>query len=62
MTPEEKREKYSGVKVTLDGQAAEIIGYRHKFAAVATLPTGAAYQWTWDAVELVVSKGGDFRS
>jgi len=62
LTYEEKITKFQEVKVTLDGKPAQIMGYRNKFATVATMPQGPSFDWSWEAVECIVQAGGNFKS
>jgi hypothetical protein len=48
--------------VTLDGKPAVISGYKMPFATVTQLSTGLSAEWSWEAVERIVTKGGDFQS
>ena len=58
-----RAEKYSGVKVTLNGEPAKIVGFAMRFATIATLdPRGAHFEWSWDAVNRIVENGGAFCS
>lgn len=61
--PTERRRELCQERVTLDGQPATISGYRQPYATVRIL-TGAQYghQWSWEAVERIVAKGGEFHS
>ena len=54
--------RYDGVRVTLNGEPAVICGYRHDFATVRAIKSGVAFEWSWRAVDRIVSKGGEFRS
>jgi len=49
-------------KVTLNGKPAAVSGYNLPFAHVTQLKSGLSAEWSWTAVALVVSRGGDFRS
>lgn len=59
-------EKRSGLchtkPVTLNGKPAVISGYRNPFAAVIQLSTGLSAEFSWEAVERIVAKGGEFKS
>lgn len=59
---ESRREQFSGLRVELNGEPAVICGFRCKFATVAQVPDGLAYEWNWDAVGRVVAAGGRFHS
>jgi hypothetical protein len=48
--------------ITLDGKPAVISGYRNSFAKVTQLSTGLSAEWSWEAVERIVAKGGKFKS
>jgi hypothetical protein len=49
-------------KVTLNGLPAKVGGVNNRFATVTQLKSGLSAEWSWDAVERVISKGGDFKS
>lgn len=49
-------------KVTLNGVRAKIGGIRNQFATVTQFKTGLSAEWSWEAVERIVAKGGDFKS
>ena len=46
---------------TLNGKRAFISGVRNDFASV-WCDSGESYEWSWSAVERVMSKGGNFTS
>lgn len=48
--------------VTLNGQQATIGGVRKPFAVVTQLGTGLSAEWSWEAVERIVNRGGAFVS
>lgn len=51
------------MSVTVDGHRATVGGWRNDFATVHDLKTGAAWSWSWQAVERVLkSSGGAFKS
>lgn len=57
-----KRRKLASAKVTLNGQKAVIGGIRNEFATVTQLPSGLSAHWSWESVERIVAKGGEFKS
>ena len=62
ITTEQKYELISA-RVTLDGKPAKISGARMQFATVATLDaSGAAVEFSWQAVARIVAAGGKFKS
>ena len=63
MTHEEKVAKFQGVRVTLDGKPAQVVGLRLPFATVRTLdPDVPSYEWAWATAARIVDNGGSFRS
>ena len=61
MTPDERRDAYSNLRVTLNGKPADISGFRNRFATVWARGVGSA-EWSWDAVERIVKAGGRFKA
>lgn len=60
---DERRKAYSGLRVTLNGKPARILGFRNRFGTVAQVPRGLSHEWSWDAIaHIVKNKGGRFRS
>lgn len=60
MTPDERRDAYSDLRVTLNGKPAEIQGFRNRFGTVWARGVGS-FDWSWEAIERVVkNKGGKF--
>jgi hypothetical protein len=57
-----KRLNLTGAKVTLNGEPAKIGGIYRRFATVTQLKSGLSAEWSWEAVERIVAKGGDFKS
>jgi hypothetical protein len=57
-----QRRELCEAKVTLNGKPATIAGYSLPFAHVTEIDSGLSAEWSWTAVALVVSRGGDFRS
>lgn len=51
-----------GIKPTLNGNPARISGYSNRFATVTDSVTGLSAEWSWEAVQSVMSKGGAFKS
>lgn len=47
---------------TINGHRASLGGARRGFAVVTDLETGLSAEWSWDAVERILSKGGEFKS
>lgn len=63
MSYSERLRVFEGVPVTLDGEPAEVVGYRLGFAVVRTLSGDKPHcQWAWRTAERIVNAGGDFRS
>ena len=65
MSEEEKRaiiNHATRMGITLNGKPATICGARLRFAVVAQTPLGESYEWSWDAVERILSQGGEFTS
>lgn len=61
-TPEEKRDAYSDLDVTLDGKPAQIMGFRNRFGTIAQYPRGASHEWAWETIYRIAKRGGDFKS
>lgn len=57
-----KRMGLTEAKVTLNGEPAKVSGVYNRFATVTQLKTRLSAEWSWEAVERVVAKGGDFKS
>jgi hypothetical protein len=49
-------------KVTLNGEPAKIAGIYRKFPKVTQIKSGLSAEWSWEAVERIVAKGGNFKS
>lgn len=47
---------------TLDDMPAKIIGWKERFATVARLDNGIAFQWSWSAVARIMENDRNFRS
>jgi hypothetical protein len=58
----EKRMEFCMAKVTLNGVRARVSGIKNPFATVTQFGTGLSAEWSWEAVELIISKGGNFKS
>lgn len=56
------REELAQSKVTLNGNPAVISGILNDFATITNPKTGEHYEWSWNAVDRIVSKGGNFKS
>ena len=54
--------KYAGLSCTLDGKTAKILGRLNKFATIAESLDGPAYEWSWQAVERIMTEGGRFKT
>lgn len=52
----------SGKTVTLNGNPAFVRGFGKPFALVTDTLTGLSAEWSWQAVRLIMSKGGAFKS
>jgi hypothetical protein len=61
VTMQEKM-RLCGSQATLNGKPARISGYRRRFATVTQSSSGLSAEWSWQAVQRVVSKGGHFES
>ena len=61
MTPDERRDAYSDLRVTLNGKPAQIMGFRNRFGTVSARGVGRA-DWSWDAIERIVKAGGKFKA
>lgn len=59
---DELRDKYAGADCLLDGKPAQILGRRLDIAIVAQVPRGLACEWSWHAVDHVMTAGGGFQS
>lgn len=59
---DERRRELIETRVTLNGNPARITGARSRFATVTDLTTRLSAEWSWEAVERVVAKGGRFES
>jgi hypothetical protein len=60
---EDRRYELADTPVTLNGKPAAIFGVKNRFATVAQLPRGEAYEWSWGTVDHVVREHeGRFRS
>jgi hypothetical protein len=58
----DKRMELCMTKVTLNGVRARVSGIQNSFATVTQFGTGLSAEWSWEAVERIVAKGGDFKS
>ena len=58
----EKRMEFCMAKVTLNGQRARVSGIQNPFATVTQFNSGLSAEWSWEAVERVIAKGGNFQS
>jgi len=58
----DKRMEFCMAKVTLNGVRARVSGIQNSFATVTQFDTGLSAEWSWEAVERVIAKGGEFRS
>ncbi len=57
------QEKYTGKTCTLDGHAAKITGRVNQFATITPLnPKLGIVEFSWQAVERIMSKDGKFKS
>ena len=54
--------RWAGSACTLDGRPARVLGRLQRFATVATIPGGAAVEFSWAAVGRIMGKGGGFKS
>jgi len=61
MTPEERREKYAELEVTLDMRPAKIIGFCRSHGTIASLDNALVGQWSWQAIDRIVEKDKRFR-
>lgn len=57
-----KRLAFTDMDVTLNGKPAKLSGVHKPFATVTDLATGLSAEWSWEAVENVMRKGGHFKS
>lgn len=57
-----KRRELCEAKVTLNGERAKIGGVKNAFATVTQFKTGLSCEFSWEAVERIVAKGGRFES
>jgi len=46
----------------LDGEPAKIVGFLEKFPTVAQLNGPKSFQWSWAAVNRIMSKDRQFKS
>ena len=51
-------ERWSGAACLLNGQLAQVVGRLNDFATVRTLGGGVSHEWTWDAVNRIMTDGG----
>lgn len=58
--PTINREELARTEITLDGSRASICGFANDFATIRTLDGKWSGEWSWDAVERIVLKGGKF--
>lgn len=56
------RNLYADAKVTLNGQHARITGLKRDFATIVNIKSGESHEWSWNAVERIVAKGGAFEA
>jgi len=47
---------------TLDGKPAKIIGWKNKYATVATLDGTSSFEWAWKTVARIMSLDRQFKS
>jgi Zn finger protein HypA/HybF involved in hydrogenase expression len=59
---EDRRRELCSATVTLNGRPAKISGVKNNFATVTDLASGMSAEWSWQAVDHVVSGGGRFTS
>lgn len=57
-----RRRELTQMVVTLNGEKARIGGAKLPFAVVTQIKSGLSAEWSWEAVERIVSNGGDFKS
>lgn len=50
------------VPITLNGKKAVLSGVRSQFAKVTQSSTGLSAEWSWEAAQRVIQKGGRFES
>lgn len=48
--------------VTLNGKPARVSGASKPFATVTDTATGLSAEWSWEAVERIVNRGGRFQA
>lgn len=48
--------------ITLNGEPARVTGVNKRFATVTQRKSGLSAEWSWEAVERVIAKGGAFKS
>jgi hypothetical protein len=60
--PPERRRELAAASVTLNGEPARITGTALRYAHVTQVASGLSADWSWEAVERVVAKGGAFQS
>jgi hypothetical protein len=58
--PVEVRRALAGQPVTLNGEAAHIVGVLLPFARVVTVDGTRSAEWSWHAVERICAEGGCF--
>lgn len=58
----EQRMEFCMAKVTLNGVRARVSGIQNPFATVTQFGTGLSAEWSWEAVERIISNGGKFVS
>lgn len=58
-----RKQELCSTPVTLNGKPAAISGTMMQFAMIRELGTGLGKEWSWEAVELVVSRrAGAFKA
>ena len=55
-------ERWAGADCLLDRKPARILGRLGRHATVAQIPEGPAFEWSWSAVDHVMTTTGHFVS